>query len=304
MVTAAGQLHVDVGIWGGAVPGNLGELRALARRRRVRVQVLPGGLRRRGVSPLDAAGLDRCLRELAGFPALLLVHAEDARSRSGGSSVNRIDWLTSNLVAIRAGRYAPARVWYHPDAHWGCSSVRQSASLARRKSGVQIPSPPPPNIPGQSVASLRRAALAACCGRTTAASASRSPAGEGLSDRPPHRRPDTMTTERSHYLAAHPGSPPTGNPRAHPASSAATRSTWPLPNHLPRRRKSKPTPRLAPQSCASLDRQIPTRADDKPVVDTAGDYADSGHPAMRLRALPPSTTSLRSDTTDTGTHGH
>jgi hypothetical protein len=113
-----------------------------------------------------------------------------------------------------------------------------------------------------------------------------------------------MTTERSHYLAAHPGSPPTGDPRAHPASSAATRSTWPLPNHLPRRRKSKPTPRLAPQSCASLDRQIPTRADDKPVVDTAGDYADPGHPAMRLRALPPSTTSLRSDTTDTGTHGH
>src|SRR6266511_3404882 len=35
-------------------------------------------------------------------------------------------------------------VWYHPGAHWGCSSVRQSASLARRKSGVQIPSPPPP----------------------------------------------------------------------------------------------------------------------------------------------------------------
>jgi tRNA(fMet)-specific endonuclease VapC len=35
------------------------------------------------------------------------------------------------------------RVCYHPNATWGCSSVRQSASLARRKPGVQIPSPPP-----------------------------------------------------------------------------------------------------------------------------------------------------------------
>src|SRR4029450_9203642 len=31
----------------------------------------------------------------------------------------------------------------------GCSSVRQSASLARRKPGVQIPSPPPHNSPRQ-----------------------------------------------------------------------------------------------------------------------------------------------------------
>ena len=35
------QAHVDVGFWGGAVPGNLAELRAAARGRRVRVQVLP-----------------------------------------------------------------------------------------------------------------------------------------------------------------------------------------------------------------------------------------------------------------------
>jgi hypothetical protein len=44
--------------------------------------------------------------------------------------------------------------------------------LARRKPGVQIPSPPPPKPAGQSVASLERAALTARCGRTAAASAS------------------------------------------------------------------------------------------------------------------------------------
>src|SRR5215218_8923777 len=36
------------------------------------------------------------------------------------------------------------------------------ADLARRKSGVQIPSPPPPNLAGQSVASVDQAALTAC----------------------------------------------------------------------------------------------------------------------------------------------
>src|SRR5215218_6440986 len=43
--------------------------------------------------------------------------------------------------------------------------------LARRKPGVQIPSPPPPNPAGQSVASMKRAALAACWGRAGAANA-------------------------------------------------------------------------------------------------------------------------------------
>ena len=31
---------------------------------------------------------------------------------------------------------------YHCVPNWGCSSARQSASLARKKPGVQIPSPP------------------------------------------------------------------------------------------------------------------------------------------------------------------
>jgi hypothetical protein len=32
-------------------------------------------------------------------------------------------------------------------------------------------------------------------------------------------------------------------------------------------------------ACASLDRQVPNRADDEPVADTAGDHADPGHPS-------------------------
>ena len=46
---AKGQVAVDVAFWGGAVPGNVDQLRADARRRRRRVQVLPARLRRPGV---------------------------------------------------------------------------------------------------------------------------------------------------------------------------------------------------------------------------------------------------------------
>ena len=46
---AEGQCHVDVGFWGGAVPGSLGQPRRPRRRGRVRLQVLPGRQRGAGV---------------------------------------------------------------------------------------------------------------------------------------------------------------------------------------------------------------------------------------------------------------
>ena len=74
-----GQAHVDVGFWGGAVPDNLSDLAPAARRRRVRVQVLPRstpGSRssRRWTGPGFAAAMG----ETARLGALLIVHAEDA----------------------------------------------------------------------------------------------------------------------------------------------------------------------------------------------------------------------------------
>ena len=116
-----------------------------------------------------------------------------------------------------------------------------------------------------------------------------------------------MTTERSRYLAAHLGSPANGrSSRASGLSWSATRATQPLPNHLPRRR---PSPsrclRWPSTACASLDRQVPTRAADEPAVDTAGDHADPGPPSHAAACPPPPvTTSLRSDTADAGSHGH
>jgi allantoinase len=77
---AEGQVHVDVGFWGGAVPGNLGQLRGL---HDAGVFGFKCFLVASGVDEfphLRAGELERHLEELAGLPALLLVHAEDAQA--------------------------------------------------------------------------------------------------------------------------------------------------------------------------------------------------------------------------------
>src|SRR6476620_11731624 len=75
--SAEGRCRVDVGFWGGAVPASLGGLAALAD---AGVFGFKCFLVDSGVPefpPLDRAGLDRVLAEVAGLDALLLVHAED-----------------------------------------------------------------------------------------------------------------------------------------------------------------------------------------------------------------------------------
>lgn len=74
---AQGRVHVDVGFWGGAVPGNGGELRAL---HDAGVFGFKCFLPHSGVdefAPLGEAELEAGLRELARFDAMMIVHAED-----------------------------------------------------------------------------------------------------------------------------------------------------------------------------------------------------------------------------------
>jgi allantoinase len=74
---AAGQCHVDVGFWGGAIPGNLGELRALheAGVFGFKCFLSPSGVPE--FPPVDVAGLRAVLGEVAAFDGLVVVHAED-----------------------------------------------------------------------------------------------------------------------------------------------------------------------------------------------------------------------------------
>ena len=72
------QAFVDVGFWGGAVPGNSTELRPL---HEAGVFGFKSFLVHSGVDefpPLSPAELEKDLAELAAFGALMLVHAEDA----------------------------------------------------------------------------------------------------------------------------------------------------------------------------------------------------------------------------------
>jgi allantoinase len=77
---AEGNLSVDVGFWGGAIPGNLGELRGLhdAGVFGFKCFLLHSGVEE--FPPLTAEELDEYLSLLSTFPALMLVHAEDSQA--------------------------------------------------------------------------------------------------------------------------------------------------------------------------------------------------------------------------------
>jgi allantoinase len=76
--TAKGQVAADVAFWGGAVPGNLDQLRPLLDAGVVGFKcfLLDSGVPE--FPPLDDAGLRAVLAELAAVDALLIAHAEDA----------------------------------------------------------------------------------------------------------------------------------------------------------------------------------------------------------------------------------
>jgi allantoinase len=73
---ARGQLAIDVAFWGGAVPGNAGELKALHDAGVVGFKcfMLPSGVDE--FPPLDPAGLRLAMRTIAEFGGLLIAHAE------------------------------------------------------------------------------------------------------------------------------------------------------------------------------------------------------------------------------------
>jgi allantoinase len=74
---ARGQCQVDVGFWGGAVPGNAAAIRGMhdAGALGFKCFLVDSGVPE--FPPLDGAGLERAARQIAELGSLLLVHAED-----------------------------------------------------------------------------------------------------------------------------------------------------------------------------------------------------------------------------------
>ena len=119
---AAGQCAVDVGFWGGAVPGNLGRLTAAARRRRDGLQVLPARLGRRGVpGAVDRAA--RAGRGRAGRGRRAAARARRGPGRAGGRA--------------RAGGRSYARFLASRPAQAEDTAI-ETALAAARRTGVRL----------------------------------------------------------------------------------------------------------------------------------------------------------------------
>ncbi|NAZ74052.1 allantoinase AllB [Kineococcus sp. T13] len=149
---AQGQCVVDVGFWGGAVPGNADQLAPLhaAGAFGVKCFLLDSGVEE--FPPLDAAGLAAALAELARVDGLLLVHAEDpeeigAHAHPGGPRF--ADFVGSRpasaeSVAVRtvaeAAAHAGARAHVvHLSSSAGLAEVRAAKAVGTRISVETCP---------------------------------------------------------------------------------------------------------------------------------------------------------------------
>jgi allantoinase len=119
---AESQVHVDVGFWGGAVPGNSGELRGL---HDAGVFGFKCFLLHSGVDefpPLPPQDLEGVLTRIAGMDSQLIVHAEDADAID--RAVPRIDAAPhgeryANFLASRPrGAENLAIAWLLERARW------------------------------------------------------------------------------------------------------------------------------------------------------------------------------------------
>ncbi|HEX4356892.1 MAG TPA: allantoinase AllB [Pseudonocardia sp.] len=92
---AGGQCRVDVGFWGGAVPGNLADLAPLHRAGvfGFKCFLLPSGVDE--FPPLDREGLAAALAEVAALGALMIVHAEDPGLVTDAAGRRYADFLAS-----------------------------------------------------------------------------------------------------------------------------------------------------------------------------------------------------------------
>ncbi|TPQ19532.1 allantoinase AllB [Streptomyces sporangiiformans] len=116
------KAHIDVGFWGGALPGNVKDLRPLhdAGVFGFKAFLSPSGVDE--FPELDQDQLDRSLAEIAGFGGLLIVHAEDphhlaaAPQKGGGRYADFLasrprdaeDTAIANLIA--RAKHLDARV--------------------------------------------------------------------------------------------------------------------------------------------------------------------------------------------------
>ncbi len=134
---AAAQAHVDVGFWGGAVPGNAGELEGLhaAGVFGFKCFLVDSGVPE--FPPLDAAGLEVAMAETARLGALLIVHAEDAELIAAAPAPGGPAYATylRSRPAAAEERAIDARPRRGPHRHRPPTRPR-AAPVERRRAGA------------------------------------------------------------------------------------------------------------------------------------------------------------------------
>ena len=136
---------VDVGFWGGAVPGNVGDLAPLHEAGRVRLQVLPARLGRRRVPATSTpAEFAAAMAETARLGALLIVHAEDGDAIGEPRRTGRRTPASSRSPA-RRGRGARDRRWSSTTAR-ATGGARTSSTSARRAPSRRCAPPARPGV--------------------------------------------------------------------------------------------------------------------------------------------------------------
>jgi allantoinase len=188
--SAEGQCLVDVGFWGGAIPGNLGELRRLhdAGVFGFKCFLLHSGVEE--FPPLHPANLDAYLATLAGFDGLMIVHAEDSRAIDRAPDPHGghyLDFLASrprtaeNLAiahVIEAARATGARAHI---LHLSSSDALPMLASARRD-GVRITAETCPHYLALSAEEIPDGATQFKCCPPVREAANRELLWEGLAD--------------------------------------------------------------------------------------------------------------------------
>ena len=136
-----GKRHVNVGFWGGAVPGNKDDLRSLhdAGVFGFKCFLLHSGVDE--FQPLDPDALEEYLREVANYDATMIVHAEDSvrsiapplRGRPVRPVLNSRPRSAENLAIAEVIVPAPAGPGQGPHLHLSSSDALPMIASAKRR---------------------------------------------------------------------------------------------------------------------------------------------------------------------------
>ena len=187
---ASGQCYVDVGFWGGAIPGNLADLEPLHEAGVLGFKCFlcdTGTEDFPGISPVH---MEEVLRITGKLDALLIVHAEDAEAMAkipGASGKNYLNFLRSrprgieNLAiaqVIEAARATGARAHI---LHLSSSDALPMIQSARRE-GLRLSAESCPHYLTLCAEEIADGATAAKCGPPIREAANRELLWRGLAD--------------------------------------------------------------------------------------------------------------------------